>query len=229
VGIARSLLGATETGSEGIYAFDYLQSNITYSVHAVLRGYGFNSQAVTTGISRDNAIVSGNVWNVDFVGLFCDFNSDQKVDVEDLTMLIEHWGQADPDFDIAPAPLGDGIVDFQDLEVLMDYWGLEADIPELGLVARWKLDETEGMIAHDSVGKNDATVVGAPIWRPEGGNVGGALELSGAANSAMTSLVYDPSQGSLSVFAWVKGGAPGQVILSQADGVNWLTISPPAR
>jgi hypothetical protein len=26
----------------------------------------------------------------------------------------------------------------------------------------------------------------------------------------------------LSVFAWVKGGTPGQVILSQAGGANWL-------
>jgi hypothetical protein len=29
------------------------------------------------------------------------------------------------------------------------------------------------------------------------------------------------------VFAWVKGGAPGQVILSQAGGANWLMASSP--
>ena len=29
-------------------------------------------------------------------------------------------------------------------------------------------------------------------------------------------------RGRLSVFAWVKGGKPGQVILSQSNGVNWL-------
>jgi hypothetical protein len=220
------ILGATETDSEGIYAFDYLQSNTAYTLDAVLRGYGFNSQEVITGISQDNAIVSGNVWNVDFVGLFCDFNSDQKVDGNDLTMLMEHWGQADPAFDIAPVPLGDGIVDDRDQEVLMAHWGLQVDIPEIGLAARWKLDESEGMIAQDSVGTNDATVVGTPLWRPEGGKVGGALELSGAANFARTSFARDPSQASLSVFAWVKGGAPGQVIVSQAGGANWLTIAP---
>jgi hypothetical protein len=38
----------------------------------------------------------------------------------------------------------------------------------------------------------------------------------------MTKSVRDPSAGPFSVFAWVKGGAPGQVILSQANGTNWL-------
>jgi hypothetical protein len=99
-------------------------------------------------------------------------------------------------------------------------------MPEPGLAAHWKLDETEGMIAQDSVGTNDATVVGNPIWWPEGGKIGGAMELSGVANFARTSLARDPSQASLSVFAWVKGGAPGQVIVSQAGGANWLTIAP---
>jgi len=31
---------------------------------------------------------------------------------------------------------------------------------------------------------------------------------------------------SASVFAWAKGGAPGQVILSQAGGANWLLADP---
>ena len=29
-----------------------------------------------------------------------------------------------------------------------------------------------------------------------------------------------------SVFAWIKGGLPGQVILSQNNGVSWLAASP---
>lgn len=52
-----------------------------------------------------------------------DFNSDGKVDIKDLLILIEHWGQADPLCDIGPAPWGDGKVDEKDLEVLMNYWG----------------------------------------------------------------------------------------------------------
>ena len=37
-----------------------------------------------------------------------------------------------------------------------------------------------------------------------------------------TESVRDPSQGPFSVFVWVQGGAPGQVIVSQQDGTNWL-------
>ena len=35
--------------------------------------------------------------------------------------------------------------------------------------------------------------------------------------------VLNPSQGAFSVLAWVKGGAPGQVILSQMLKANWLS------
>ncbi len=31
-----------------------------------------------------------------------------------------------------------------------------------------------------------------------------------------------PADGKFSVFVWIKGGAPGQVILFQESGVNWL-------
>jgi hypothetical protein len=32
----------------------------------------------------------------------------------------------------------------------------------------------------------------------------------------------NPADGIFSVFAWVMGGAPGQAVLSQVDGVSWL-------
>jgi hypothetical protein len=91
-----------------------------------------------------------------------------------------------------------------------------------GLVAYWQFDEAEGSIAYDSEGDRDATVTGVPLWQPEGGMIGGALQFDGLTNFVLTSVVQDPSEGSLSVFAWVKGGAPGQVILSQWGGANWL-------
>jgi len=34
--------------------------------------------------------------------------------------------------------------------------------------------------------------------------------------------VLDPADGPLSVFAWNKGGAPGQANISQVDGAHWL-------
>jgi hypothetical protein len=43
---------------------------------------------------------------------------------------------------------------------------------------------------------------------------------------ASTQFVRDPSTGPFSVLAWVKGGAPGQVILSQQGTSNWLMADP---
>jgi len=114
-------IAETETDGKGIYAFDCLESDTIYTINAALRGYGFSSQMVTTGISQDNSVISGNLWGVDLVGLFCDFNSDQKVDIEDMVMLIDYWGQDYPDFDVAPSPSGDGIIDVQDLIILAEH------------------------------------------------------------------------------------------------------------
>jgi hypothetical protein len=36
----------------------------------------------------------------------------------------------------------------------------------------------------------------------------------------------NPADGEFSVFAWIKGGAPGQVILSQIGAANWLLADP---
>ncbi len=89
-------------------------------------------------------------------------------------------------------------------------------------VAYWKLDETEGFIAHDSARNRDGTVHGGPEWRPAGGVVGGALQLDGIDDYVETEFVLSPAEGPFSVFAWIKGGAPGQAILSQIDGANWI-------
>ena len=96
------------------------------------------------------------------------------------------------------------------------------------LVAHWKFDETEGAIAHDSVGGNDGTAHGEPIWRPAGGKVGGALELDGIGDYVSAGPVLNPANGPFSVFAWIKGGAPGQNVISQADaaGQIWLGTAP---
>ncbi|OHB66369.1 MAG: hypothetical protein A2Y77_14695 [Planctomycetes bacterium RBG_13_62_9] len=149
-----------------------------------------------------------------------DFTGDGKVDIQDLLILIEHWRQAEPSLDIAPPPFGDGMVDANDLEALMAYWGCEVEDP--ALAAHWKLDETQGQIAADSAGVCDGTLVGSPVWQPAGGRIGGALQLGAVGDCVKTPFVRSPSQGAFSVFVWVKGGAPGQVVLSQAGGVNWL-------
>ncbi len=149
-----------------------------------------------------------------------DFNGDETVDIGDLLRLIESWGQDDPAVDVGPAPWGDGTVDAADLEVLMSYWGQE--IPSPALIAHWRLDEAEGLTAFDIAGTADGVLVGDPVWQPTGGKIAGALEFDGVDDCVTTEFVRDPSEGPFSIFAWVQGGAPGQVLISQADGVSWL-------
>jgi N-acetylneuraminic acid mutarotase len=174
------------------------------------------------------------VGEYDLFAPIVDFNSDFMIDIEDLIILIEHWGQDEPSVDIAPPPSGDGIVDVQDLEIFMSYWGREFNDPRL--VAYWKLDETEGSIAYDSAGYHDGTLYGEPLWQPAAGAVAGALAFDGTDDYVSTDLVLNPADGPFSVFAWIKEGAPGQVIISQADrtifgttistGSAWLSTDP---
>jgi hypothetical protein len=151
-----------------------------------------------------------------------DFTGDYQVDIADLLILIEHWGQNEPSVDMAPSPFGDGTVDRADLEALMVHWGQELYDPHF--IALWKLDETEGMFAAETVSGNDGIVFGNPLWQPEEGQVNGALEFDGIDDMVIAKPVLNPEDGPFSVFAWVKGGAPGQVIVSQQGGVNWLQI-----
>jgi hypothetical protein len=153
-----------------------------------------------------------------------DFNGDKIVDIQDLLRLIESWGKDDPSVDIGPMPWGDGKIDAADLEVLMSCWQQEVFDP--ALAAYWKLDETQGNVAADSAGDNDGTLSGEPLWQPEGGQVGGALQLDGVDDCVTTPLIVNPSGGHFSVLAWVKGGVPGQVIVSQIGGADWLCADP---
>ncbi|MHC4510547.1 MAG: LamG-like jellyroll fold domain-containing protein, partial [Planctomycetota bacterium] len=146
-----------------------------------------------------------------------DLNSDGIVDSADMCIMVDHWGEDYPLCDIGPTPLGDGVVDVQDLIVLAEYL-----FTYPGAVAYWKLDETEGDIAFDSAAVNDAVVFGGAVWQPEGGHVAGALQLDGIDDYVSTPFVLNPADGAFSVFAWIKGGAPGQVVISQIGGVNWL-------
>ncbi|MCX5644030.1 MAG: hypothetical protein NTZ17_05005 [Phycisphaerae bacterium] len=87
-----------------------------------------------------------------------DFNGDGKVDLVDLVMLIDNWGTNKTLCDIGPVPWGDGQVDEKDLEVLMSYWRQQINDPTL--IACWELDEVSGMVAADSAGTNNGTLVG---------------------------------------------------------------------
>ncbi|MFQ5800074.1 MAG: MBL fold metallo-hydrolase, partial [Bacteroidota bacterium] len=97
---------------------------------------------------------------------------------------------------------------------------------DFSLIAHWKLDETEGTIAHDSAGDKDGTLKGEPVWQPTGGKVNGALQFDGVDDYVSTPFISNPANGKFSVFAWIKGDTPGQVVISQIDGANWLLADP---
>jgi len=141
--------------------------------------------------------------------LVVDFNGDGKVDFEDFSMLAQYRCRDD-------SPFVDHRLDCEDLAGLAEYW-----LTYPGVVAYWELDETEGIVAHDSVGDNDAYIAGA-LWQPAGGKVGGALQFDGVDDLGVTNFVLNPADASFSIFVWVKGLAPGQVIISQTGGANWL-------
>ena len=149
-----------------------------------------------------------------------DFTGDSRVDIKDLVILIEHWGKNEPSVDMGPMPWGDGVVDAADLEILMSYWGKEVYNPHF--IAHWKLDETEGNIVHDCIGGFDATLIGDAIWESDGGQIDGALRFNGTNGYIKMPPILNPNDGVFSIFVWIKGGAPGQAIISQKDGADWL-------
>ena len=166
---------------------------------------------------NDNWIMTSAVYASEPI---VDLNGDGIVNAIDMCIMVEHWGEDYSLCDIGPMPWGDGIVDVEDLKVLAEHM-FEENFPP-GLLAYWKLDETEGDTAHDSIEGNDGFGPPDLIWRPEDGKVGGALELDGIDDSVVTTFSLNPVQTTFSAFAWIKGGGPEQVALSQNDGVNWL-------
>ena len=97
---------------------------------------------------------------------------------------------------------------------------------DLTLIAYWALDEMEGIVAHDSSGNNDASIIGDPVWLPNRGMICGALQLDGVDDYVSTDFVLNPAHGSFSVFVWIKGGAPGQVIISETGRLDLLSLDP---
>jgi hypothetical protein len=160
-----------------------------------------------------------DLWQAPIIRIV-DFNGDGSVDSADVCIMVDYWHTDEPLCDIGPMPWGDGIVDVEDLKLLAEH--LFEDIDDPTLVAHWALDEDQGTTAHDSAADHDGTLVGDPTWQPDGGIVGGALAFDCIDDHVSTDFVLNPADGAFSVIAWVKGGAPGQVILSQQDGVSWL-------
>jgi hypothetical protein len=145
-----------------------------------------------------------------------DLNGDGIVDAADMCIVVDHWGENCPLCDIGPMPWGDGAVDVKDLIILAEH--LFEEIFPPGLVAYWKFDETEGDLANNSISDNHGILHGEPLWQPYSGKKNGALEFDGINDYVKTGYVLNPAESAFSAVAWIKGGLPGQVIISQTDG-----------
>ena len=157
---------------------------------------------------------------------FVDFNNDGIVNSIDMCIMVDYWGTDNQLCDIGPMPWGDGIVDVQDLIIFSEHL-----FEDLRISAHWEFDETEGSIAYNSIDVSDGICHGEPLWVPNGGKVGGALQFDGIDDYVSIPFVLNPGEGSFSVFAWIQGGVPGQAIISQAEGTfgsdsTWLGMDP---
>jgi hypothetical protein len=192
----------------------------------VVNASGFDAQphissdGSTLYFSSERPGGSGNVdlWQVS-VEPIVDLNGDLKVDLADMHIMVDHWGEDYSLCDIGPTPLGDGVVDIQDLNVLAKHL--------YQLTAHWEFDETEGSIAYDSFGDYDGTLNGNPFWQPTEGMIDGALLLDGVDDYVETPFIINPTNSSFSVFAWVYCWTPGQAIISQTGdfGETWLATN----
>jgi hypothetical protein len=160
-------------------------------------------------------------WQVPIIPVV-DLNGDGTVNSADMCIMVDHWQTDDASCDIGPTPLGDGIVDVEDLKILAGC--LFEDVSDATLVAHWPLDEVQGVIAYDDAGVCDGTLVGSPIWQPDGGIVAGALQFDGADDYVSTNRVLNPADGPFSALLWVKDGMPGKVIVSQQSSTDWLFL-----
>jgi hypothetical protein len=122
----------------------------------------------------------------------------------------------------------DNTVNWFDAALLAENWTRSVAPPTLneGLAAHFKLDESSGLTAEESIAGNDGALHGSPAWQPTGGHAAGAIDLDGIDNYISTGFTLDPAEGPFSAFAWIKAGAPGQAVISQTNGAgtgkSWL-------
>jgi len=161
----------------------------------------------------------GDIWQAPIIPIV-DLNADGIVDATDMCIMVDYWGTDEPLCDIGPMPWGDGVVDVEDLKVLAE--NLFEEVSDPTLIAHWGLDEAEGDTAYNSAADCDGTLMGGPVWQPDGGVVAGALQFDGIDDYVSTDPALNPADGKFSAIVWVKGGAPGQAVLSQTDGASWL-------
>ena len=80
------------TNKKGVYAIAKVPSEETYIVSIIKTGYLFTDRIVTTGVSNDGENISGNMWQIDFVGSIAgDLDGDNDVDINDFVIFTSSW------------------------------------------------------------------------------------------------------------------------------------------
>ena len=164
-----------------------------------------------------------DLWQAPIIRIV-DFNGDGIIDSADMCIIVDNWNTDNSLCDIGPMPWGDGVVDVEDLKVLADHLFEEDDDPTL--IAHWPLNEAQGDIAYNSATDCNGTLMGSPVWQPDGGVLAGALQFDGNDDYVSTPFVLNPAGDKFSVLIWAKGGVPDQVVLSQTGVANWLLADP---
>ncbi len=91
-----------------------------------------------------------------------------------------------------------------------------------GLVSYWKLDDGSGIIASDSVGSNDGTLINGPIWTS--GIVSGALSFDRTDDYVRLPDVFPSGNSPRTIEAWFKlDGLGGAYTMQTIAG--WGTLS----
>lgn len=222
--LALGSMNATQPGSPwpGYLKYAVSELNSTYSdpkVYSLIFPYSGNPHP-TVARHADMAEQLREFITTNIPGFSDgpDTNADGYVNNLDLAVLGSQWRKTGCGVCSGADMTGDGNVNMEDLLVIANNW-----LKDFALLAHWEFDGD----ALDSSGyMKNATVMGDALWQPEGGQVNGALLLDGLNDYVSTPFVLDPAIGIFSVLAWIRSGAPGQVVLSQAGGANWLLADP---
>jgi hypothetical protein len=138
-----------------------------------------------------------------------DCTGDQIINGNDLFALSSAWlsvpGRANWDSSCDVSGPADDLINFKDLTVLAQVWNQDANGP--APVAYWPLNETAGMVAADSTGSNDGSLLGfsegSSQWVT--GRLNGGLEFDGTDDYVeVEGYPCICGKKPRAVFAWIK-------------------------
>lgn len=122
---------------------------------------------------------------------------------------------------------GDCVVDMSDLLIFADSWLSSSQPVHGGLVARWRLDESEGETAAEDINGYTGQLYGEPQWMPGWGRYQGALSFDGI-DDYVEAVGFKGISGGASrtCSAWINTNKPTREIISwgnnSSSGTKWV-------